>query len=172
MKKINRGQFSYDYFISMVIFILFMVYILFQIMAMKPIYLNEVRNEIMRSEAYQLSEILVNDPGEPMNWNAVNVKRIGLSSEITNKTNYLSVAKISTLASLCPQAGYSSSFRNNFGIDSKYTFSIIVRNITSGLSLADCHSTLKIAPKAMNVSIKRVVTFDSGGYGEIVVQMW
>jgi len=171
MKKINKGQFSYDYFISMIIFILFVAYIAFQIMALRPAYLREVRNEILRSESYQLSDLLVNDPGEPLNWDVASVKRIGLSNEI-NKTNYLSVAKIVKLASLCPQAGYSTSFPQLFGVDKKYQFSIIVKNITSGLPLADCHPSSIIAARAINTSIKRVVVLDSGEYGEVTVQMW
>jgi len=171
MKNTNKGQFSYDYFVSMIIFILFVAYIAFQIMAMKPAYLGEVRNEILRSESYQLSDLLVNDPGEPLNWDVASVKRIGLSNEV-NKTNYLSVVKIARLASLCPQVGYDSSFPQLFGIDKKYQFSVIVKNITSGLPLADCHPSSIIAAKAINTSIKRVVTLDSGQYGEVTVQMW
>jgi hypothetical protein len=156
----------------MIIFILFVAYIAFQIMALRPAYLREVRNEILRSESYQLSDLLVNDPGEPLNWDVASVKRIGLSNENVNKTNYLSVAKIVKLVSLCPQAGYSTSFPQKFGIDQKYQFSIIVKNITSGLPLADCHPSSIIAARAINTSIKRVVVLDSGEYGEVTVQMW
>ena len=169
--KNNKGQLGYDYFISLVIFILFVVYIAFQIMEMKPAYLREVRNEILRSEAYQLSELLVNDPGEPQNWDAANVKRIGLSDENANKTNYLSAAKVTKLAGLCPLAGYSS-LAKLFGIDQKYQFSIIVKNAISGEPLVDCHPASLIAARTVNISVKRVVTFNSGGYGEVLVMMW
>jgi len=168
----SSGQFGYDYFISLVIFILFVVYIAFQIMGMRPAYLREVRNEILRSEAYQLSELLVNDPGEPQDWSAASVRRIGLADENSDKTNYLSAVKISRLAGLCPDAGYSDGFQQLFGIDEKYQFSIIVKNIISGLPIADCHPSSLIAARTVNVSVKRVVALSTGGYGEVAVQMW
>jgi len=173
MTKCKKGQFSYDYFISLVIFILAVVYIVFQIIAMRPAYLNEVRNEILRSETYQVSELLVNDAGQPHDWNVANVKRIGLSSDV-NKTNYLSAAKIGKLASLCPPAGYSSSFVKLFGVDEKYQVSIIVKNTTpcSSLILADCHPSSQIAARTVNTSVKRVVAIDARCYGEVMVQMW
>lgn len=164
-----KGQFSYDYFISMIIFILFVVYIAFQLITMRPAYLREVRNEILRSEAYQLSEILANDPGEPADWNAANVKRLGLSTN-ENKTNYLSSVKITRLAGLC-QTQYSK-LPQLLGIDSKYQFSIIVKNIITGEPLADCHPSSLMGARSLNVSLKRVAMLDSGGFGEVMVQMW
>jgi len=176
----SSGQFGYDYFISLVIFILFVVYIAFQIMGMRPAYLREVRNEILRSEAYQLSELLVNDPGEPLNWDdlpfGVRIGRIGLSDENTNKTNYVSNAKIVKLnTSWCPlwPSGYSGDLPKLFGIDPKYQFSIIIKKM-DGTLLADCHppQSKLIAPRTLSISVKRTMVFDSGGYGEVLVQMW
>jgi len=171
--KIKKGQFSYDYFISLIVFILAVIYIIFQIIAMKPAYLNEIRNEILRSETYQVSEMLVNDAGQPQNWDTENVKRLGLSSDV-NKTNYLSAIKIARLGSLCPQAGYDSSFMRLLGVDQKYQLSIIVKNTTpcSSAVLVDCHPSSQIAARTVNTSVKRIVGIDAGCYGEVTVQMW
>jgi hypothetical protein len=66
-----KGQFSVEYIVSMTIFIGFVTYIIFSIWRFIPNYLSELRNERIRSEAYQISELLINDPGEPMDWNKV-----------------------------------------------------------------------------------------------------
>jgi len=64
-----KGQLSFvEYLVSFLVFITFISYFFLRIINETPIFLNEIRNERIRAEAFQLSEILVNDPGEPINW--------------------------------------------------------------------------------------------------------
>jgi hypothetical protein len=63
-----KSQLSMEYYISLTIFILFIGYIFFQLILRSPQFIMEVENERLRSESYQISELLVNNPGEPINW--------------------------------------------------------------------------------------------------------
>ncbi|MDI6798560.1 MAG: hypothetical protein QMD12_00985, partial [Candidatus Aenigmarchaeota archaeon] len=97
-----KGQISFvEYLVSTTIFIAFTTYFFFNLVSLVPAYLNEIRSERVRSEAYQISEILVNDPGEPINWDLSNVKRLGFSDENFNKTNLLSENKINMIGPNC-----------------------------------------------------------------------
>jgi len=64
-----KGQISFvEYIVSITIFITFAVFFFYNLLSFMPTYLNEIRNERVRSEAYQISELLINDLGEPVNW--------------------------------------------------------------------------------------------------------
>jgi hypothetical protein len=45
------------------------MYVVFQTISVTSVYRAEVRNRLIKAEAYQVSELLVNDLGEPINWN-------------------------------------------------------------------------------------------------------
>src|SRR3989344_2339105 len=96
-KRIGKGQISFaEYLVAVVVFIAFIGYFSFQLVNFLPAYLGQIRNERVRGEAYQLSELLINDPGFPINWH-VNIgatRRIGLSDETRNETNLISESKI------------------------------------------------------------------------------
>jgi hypothetical protein len=135
-----------------------------------PEYLNQIRSEIIRSEAYQISEILVNDPGEPINWNVGNVKRLGLSDETKNLTNFLSLNKINAIGdgvNFC-KPGYDS-IKKWLASDNDFSI-ILIKKIPVEQTLINCRPST-IAVRAINTTIRRIVSFDSS-YGELIVQMW
>jgi len=138
---------------------------------MTPLYLSEIKNERTKSEAYQISEILVNDVGEPSNWDELQdqqVERIGLSSENFDKTNLLSVSKINRLSSECEQ-DYSKILG---WLDTDYQISITILNKNgTGFESFHCGPPEAIL-RAVNVSVRRYVAFDTGGYGELILQVW
>ncbi|MEM7826521.1 MAG: hypothetical protein QW451_02750, partial [Candidatus Aenigmatarchaeota archaeon] len=96
-----KSQISFVEFItSMLIFSSFVTYFSIHSLSSASSYLAEIKMERLRSEAYQISELLINDPGEPLNWNVINfanVRRIGLLDHTQNKTNLLSKAKLDRL---------------------------------------------------------------------------
>ena len=108
-----KGQISIDYIIAIVIFIFFVIYFLFEITNIVPKFIGQIEEQEIRSKAYQISEILINDPGYPENWNFFKldseyIQRIGLSNIQATKTNYflnernyLSLNKINRLMELC-----------------------------------------------------------------------
>ena len=122
-----KGQVSFEYFVALMIFITFILFVALQLISKSMPYRRESKYSTLLSEAYQISEILINDPGEPINWDSSNVKRIGLLDETKNRTGLLSRSKIDKLAKMNYQ-----SVANGLGIDtSKYRFSIIIWNSTS-----------------------------------------
>ena len=170
-----KAQISFvEYLVALSIFITFVGYIFFSLLNFMPTYLGEMEDEIIKSEAYQISEMLINDPGEPVSWNTLigtgsenQIKRIGFSDSTAGKTNFLSATKITSLVSKCPVDGYGDDIKN--WIDTKYQFSLIVDDKTGGV-LLDCHPPQTVSGK-VKASIRRVVAIGSG-YGELVLQVW
>jgi hypothetical protein len=132
--------------------------------------MNELKNENLRIETYQLSELLVNDPGQPANWTKVpsaQVMRIGLSSEIMNVTNYLSKDKINAFNTNC-----SSDYdRIRRLVGTEYNFLITINDTNQGLTLATCKPTVS-SYSGTNVSISRIVAFDDGSFGNLNIWLW
>jgi hypothetical protein len=164
-----KAQISFvEFLTTLIIFISFVTYLSFQISTLIPNYLSEVRRERINSEAFQLSELLINDPGEPTNWPSVNfndVKRLGLSDEKTNKTNFLSLYKIKAFDSNC-SSNYAK-VKEKLGAD--YDFSVFLIDDKSQLRI-NCKPTTIIF-RGINITMRRVVVFD-GGFGELILQVW
>lgn len=164
-----KAQISFvEYIVSFSIFSVFVAYLFFRLVDYMPIYLNELKGEKLRSEAFQLSELLVNDPGEPLDWQTKpdsSVKRIGLSSN-ENKTNYISADKVNRLSASC--AGNYDLVKGWIGAD--YQFSIIVSS-KSGSPSAVCNP-ISTTVRGVNATIKRFVAFDTESYGELIVYVW
>lgn len=164
-----KAQLSIEYFVSMILFVMFVAYIIFQLMTFTPNYLNEIKTESLRSEAYQISELLVNDPGEPANWQTVadsSIKRLGLLDDSRNKTNLLSKTKVDALRSKC--GNYENVKK---WVDTENQFSLLIVDKTGIVGTVDCRPTA-ITTRAINTTIRRVVAFDSGGYGELILHVW
>ncbi|MHA1744032.1 MAG: hypothetical protein ACTSV6_07260 [Candidatus Heimdallarchaeota archaeon] len=162
-----KAQISFvEYLTAFIIFITFVGYFSVQLLKIVPGYIDQIRTERIRSEAYQISEILVNDPGEPLDWytDPSSTIRVGLSDETRNKTNFLSLAKINALDTECKKNSYNGYYDVKRWLASDYDFSIILPGEI------DCHPP-STAVKSVNVTLRRIVSFDSG-YGELIIQMW
>ncbi len=77
-----KGQLTIQYLVSFVIFIGLVTYIYLAYSSNVPQFIDEIRKESYRSEAFQISEILVNDV---------------LSDEDQNKQNFISKQEIENL---------------------------------------------------------------------------
>ncbi len=166
-----KGQFTWDYIVSIVAFIVLVSYISLQTVGAIPGVSNRIRGEFLRSEAYQISELLVDNPGEPASWTLANVKRVGLANESYNLTNYISLTKVTNLQSLC---GNYNSLAGNLSIDTKnYNVSILIFNITGSVPqlMASCAPPAGIA-RVVNVTLNRFAAIDRGGYVRMIVQAW
>lgn len=165
-----KGQLSIEVIVAMIIFIIFISYLFFEILKLRPIYLQEIKAEKIRAEAYQLSELLINDPGEPIDWNTANVKRIGLSDHIYNLTNLISWSKAQNLNSLC--SNYEL-VREKVGIKD-YQFSITVVNRDTGYSIF-CSPPQPRGISVINFTVKRIVGINQNNYiypGEVLIRVW
>ena len=170
---VRKGQFSLEYYISLLIFIGFVIYLLFQVQILIPNHLREIRVQTLRLEAYQVSELIANDGGQPNNWNepAVadsDIKRIGLSA--LTEQNVLSTAKVAALDTKCRNLGYAS-LRD--WLDMQNQFYIIVQDTDNTLvnTQERCPPTARIG-SSTTVVVTRVVTFDSGKSGTLTLTVW
>lgn len=170
-----KGQFSVDYYVSIILFVLFVVYILFQLTRFLPTYIDEIKDQRIRTEAYQISELLINDPGYPGDWENLgesqraDIKRIGLSNTTQNKTNLISVKKINSLNSLCGSVNGYNILRGAIGTD--YQLSIILVDKTTGGILVNCIPPEQLV-RATRVDFRRIVSTGQNSYGELILQLW
>lgn len=181
-----KGQLSLDFYISILVFILFSMYIVLQLVNIIPTYSREVNVQALRSEAYQVSELLINDPGKPIDWysgyadNQIN--RIGLSNHtiyviqrapgdyvLSNLTNVVSFAKITTLNSKCHIPGGYTRLKSWLGI-TDFQF-ILTLNDSSGNNLLTCLPPT-IDARSTKISVDRIVSFSDNRYGVLSLQVW
>ena len=172
-KEFRKAQISFaEYLVAIVVFVTFASYFSSQLITFIPSYLVQLRNERVRGEAYQMTEILLNDPGFPINWHAAGgTRRIGLNDETKNVTNLISANKISALKSQCAGGGYSN-VKRLLGTDLDFSITITVININTGLPEA-VHSCLPTAFvfRAINTTIKRFASINNTHFAELVMQV-
>ena len=171
-----KGQITVEYLISFVIFIGLIAYTYLSYSSNIPRFTEDVRKETIRSEAYQISEILVNNPGQPVNWQSANIKRIGLLDERFNKTNLISKAKIDKLKN-----NYDCNYPANYSyimskLKANRNFSFIISEIdwTNGNrnTLYLCNPPTFFS--SMNITIQRIAAYNDSGTikpAEIIIQM-
>jgi len=163
-----RAEAGFELYFSISAFVLVVVYLFFELLKQYPTYLNQVQYETLKAETYQLSEILVNDPGEPINWNLNpnNLKRIGLNDETQNKTNLISKVKADTFNTLCNL----NPKQIQKWLDTDHSFAVYLKD-NEGNVLISCSNLIG---SQYVVSIKRVVAINNGGkinYGELILQL-
>ena len=171
MSRSTKGQLSIEYFVAMIIFIFFVVYFLFQISNLVPEFTGEMEVQRIRSEAYQISEIIINSPGMPTNWNTLPYQQtvlFGLSNQTFNKTNLLSSSKMASMGSTCASLG-QQAIRSKLYTDLEMSMLIVDR--TDGTPRLDC-SAPRNDTRGFSVTVKRIVAFDDGRFGDLTLQMW
>lgn len=166
-----KGQISFvEYLAALTIFITSVIYIAFQLISFVPQYLNQVNDERVRINAYQISELLANDPGNPINWYSSSpILRMGLSNENVNKTNYLSLQKIIAFDNYCKASGGYNNIKNNISSPGDFTVLLFNRTANSGNILINCAPSFPLSTP-LNNSIRRIVAIDSNDIGELIVQ--
>jgi len=165
-----KGQLSMDIIVAMIIFIGFVIYVLFQVFLSTPAYRSQLTSERMRSEAFQISEILINDPGDPINWESLSdgqINRIGLSNPQQNKTNYVSLSKANKLNTIC--SNNYNLVKSKLGITDR--FSLVVNKTTGGTNVVICNPSQPSTSPSKAI-IKRIFAFDDGSVGNLVLQVW
>jgi hypothetical protein len=166
-----KAQVSFEYYLSLTLFVLFVAYIVFQVVATVPIYKRQMKSELLMSEAYQLSELLVNDEGEPPAWSSVPAaKRIGLANR-TNATNLVSFEKIRALNNSCRTSEGYTNVSIKLGVDNFYQFNISILDLNSGQLLVACYPRPMISRETVK-TITRLAALDVGSYVSITVSMW
>jgi len=171
-----KAQLTIQYLASFIFFIGLVVLVYLGYSANIPTFVKEVEKEDTYSKAYQLSEILVNNPGQPRNWNNINVERLGLSDENFNKTNLISYNKIQQISSKNCYLNINDFkfFQNKLAMNR--SFSIFIFNITENgdrKPLFDCTPST-FSRTTVNATVKRIAALNNFGkieLAEIIVQM-
>lgn len=177
----SKGQFNVEFFTVLILFVGFASYFSTKLMDIGPIYIKEANKAIVRAEAYRISEMIINNPGVPSDWDVLvdigeddQIKRIGLSDHLQNKTNLLSDDKINNISVLCDGSEGYDKIKSLIGAE--HDFLMMLTELTGELGelRIDCGSTEFGENAAL---IKRLVVFDSENdgeldYGELVVQVW
>ncbi len=169
-----KAQLSFEYFITTTLFVIFVVYLIFQVMKITPSFISELKSERIMSEAHQVSELLINDLGEPTNWDTVllaSIKRIGLSDN-QNKINLLSPDKITGFVSHFGSVCTSATYENVRGlIDTEHNFNLNLVDNANNI-LIKCESPNPPAKPSVKASISRIVAIGEDSFGILSLQMW
>jgi outer membrane murein-binding lipoprotein Lpp len=161
-----RGQISIEYLIALSIFIGLISYIYLKYVGNISPFIEDVIKEEKRAEAFQIANILVNDPGEPVNWNTNSPIRVGLANESTNMTNWITRAKVNALSTQC------SKLNNLLSIERPFNVLIFDVNPSNGIRtlLASCISPV-LRIDQINATVRRYAVYDGGKIAEIIVQV-
>lgn len=166
----KKGQLSVDFYIALIIFLGFLAYITFQLFQIAPASFASLEEESIRIEAYQISEILINDGGHPNDWETkalTDIKRIGLSDTTKNITNYLSSSKVARFNALCSNF---NDIKNLLDIKDSESFTFIEHRPTGDV-IETCKSSAPI-DRRTSFSVSRTVFVSGTSYPtEIIVEV-
>jgi hypothetical protein len=160
-----KAQIGFEQVFSLLLFVFSVTYLIYQLLSYYPSYIGEMRRESIFSEAYQISEILVNDYGDPAIWYSLSldqIKRVGLLNESIGKSNVLSLIKISKANEIC-NLNYQK-FKQLLDLKNDISFVVYLNNNI----VASC--TRPFGERV--VKVNRIVAFDNGSYGELVIWLY
>ncbi|MCS7093628.1 MAG: hypothetical protein RMJ18_00335 [Candidatus Aenigmarchaeota archaeon] len=162
-----KTQSGYEFYVALMIFITSVVFLFYEIVVYYPAFSVELKKEVLYSQAYKISQLLINDPGEPRNWylDISNAKRIGLQNESFQTLNVLSQVKAIALNSTCNQ-NYDT-FKKLLGVN--YNISIVFK-LTNNSYVINCTRVMY----GENVAkISRIAAMDDGkSYGELIIWVY
>jgi len=166
----KKGQLSADFYIALVAFLGFLAYITFQLFQTVPASSENLKEETIRIEAYQLSELLINDAGYPLDWETkppAEIKRIGLSDTTQNVANYLSSSKVARFKAICADF---NDIKNLLDITDSESFTFIEHRPTGDVT-ETCKSSVPI-DRRTSFTVSRTVFVSGTSYPtEIVVEV-
>lgn len=169
----KKGQLSVDFYVALVIFLGFLAYITFQLFQTVPESSANVKEETIRIDAYQISELLINNAGYPLNWEIqplADVKGIGFSDPAKNMTNYLLRAKLDRFNTICQTPTGYQDIKKILEIRNEMTITFIEHTLPADTTWV-CKSSVPTNKKvAFNVS--RTVSVGGISFGEIIVEVW
>ncbi|MEM5815231.1 MAG: hypothetical protein QXD89_01945 [Candidatus Aenigmatarchaeota archaeon] len=160
-------QADYGFYISLMIFITAIVFIFYEIVSFYPLFYRELKKEVLYFEGYQISQILVNDPGEPADWysDLSEIERIGLASEFFNTFNLLSIQKVNAVNFLCNNE--YERFKKLIGTNYDVNLVLI---LLDGRYLINCTKNLS---REIAVKVSRIIALDDQkSYGELIIWVY
>ncbi|MFN6992552.1 MAG: hypothetical protein ACK4MM_07535 [Fervidobacterium sp.] len=170
-----KAQLSIEYLVAFSLFISLIGYIYLQYTRNIPYFVEEVKKEDIRATAFQISELLINDYGEPENWDTLaidQIKRIGLSDNVARQGNFISKNKIDRLKNECTQF---SNIQKWTGFNKPFSILVFEINQNDGSRtplITDCRSPQTVI-EALNATVKRYAAYSDGDVkiAEIIIQV-
>ncbi|MEM5776994.1 MAG: hypothetical protein QXJ06_00915 [Candidatus Aenigmatarchaeota archaeon] len=159
-----KAQVSIEYMIALGIFVSLVTYIYFQYISNINPFLEDVIKEEKRAEAFQISEILLNDPGEPIDWDKKTPERIGLANELSDMTNSIKKSKIDALD--CSKLNDLLALERPFNL---LIFDVDLSNGNRNILKSCISSQLRI--DQINATVRRYAVYDGNKIAEIIVQV-
>jgi hypothetical protein len=154
-----RGQMRIEFIVSLVLFVLIIVYIVSQTNSLFSSLLTDSRIDNLKAKSFNVMKVLVEDVGNPQDWQTVSdssIKRIGL---VNNYQPYnLSKAKINRLAS-----GNNCSHLEKFDLKA---YRLKIYNSTHRILF--CGFDSLEPPTATEIKY----VFIDGGFGNISLELW
>lgn len=169
----RKGQLSFDFYVAIILFIGILTYIGYQLLLIAPANSAKLQEESIRIDAYQLSELLVNDPGHPADWETKpidQINRIGLSDPASGKTNYLSLQKLAALNAICQAPTGYDTLKNK--LDEKNELSVTFINHSLPLDTSWTCSSASPTNKKVSFRVGRTVSIGGSVFGELIVEVW
>lgn len=156
-----KGILDIEFAVSLFVFLVVLSFVTISIVGTIPLLREQALTDDIRSKAWQLSELLVFDTGEPSSWTIETVRRIGLS----NGTRYgIDSTKITRLRTLCDgRDGY---------LRVKELLTVSVRNDIM-ITITEGGASFRCAPPAISsIAPTAVVTrYGTSGLGAVAVEV-
>ncbi len=138
----RKGIVDIEFVISILVFLTVLTFVTYSVIAMIPRLHQVSFNQDIKSKAFQLSELMMFDEGEPKDWgtNAAvttidDIERMGFSS---GRDYSLDTNKISKFNAFCNAPGNYAKMKDLLGLD--YTNDVLVDiKIIGGATVASCH---------------------------------
>lgn len=154
-----KGQIKIEFIFGILFFGILIFYLATQINTVVTSVATDSRIDSLKAEAKSVMKILLEDPGEPDNWNKVSIdeiKRMGLMNQTIKKVFYLSKEKIDFLNSNCELMNITISNRG-------YKLTIY----KNGQLLLDCGYGGPIIKSLVEKSV-----FIENEYGKVILELW
>lgn len=146
------GQIRIEFIAGILIFSIIITFVVNQTNITFSNLLTDSKADILKSKAFNSITILVEDTGEPPNWNPSNVERVGLAY----RPHSLSLNKISMLNSNC-------GILDNFVLKS---YRLKIYNSTDLLLF--CGNDNLNPPTAFEIEYVEI----EGDYGNVSLELW
>lgn len=148
-----KAQISYEFIVTILIFIGFFTYVMSQFLSFKVNSEINLNMENINLELFKISEILTKDTGYPSNWNEniASLKRLGL---VLNGSliNILDMNKVNNLTIINPSRNYCYNITKY--LDANITISLVIEKIYPTNQLL--YNCTDINLRVFNLSIERV----------------
>ncbi|MEM0473630.1 MAG: hypothetical protein QXF88_02845 [Candidatus Aenigmatarchaeota archaeon] len=167
----KKAQITVEYIVAFTIFIGVIGYVYINYSRSFQPFLMETEKEEKYTEAFQISELMLNDLGDPTNWNTLSlnqIKRVGLSENL-NKQNYLSSQKITALQTIC-QNNYADAKRLIGAEKNFHMFIFSIDGNGNRNSILSCVPP-NIVREQINVTVKRYANTNNGQLIELMIQV-